>query len=252
MIFRRLPASSSFVLAAARLRALQPDPGRATRRPGHLRGRSRRTVSPARTAGRSHRARSVRPLDSGGPYGCRMVRVMECAQLVMEGRSIVGPGRQPLGPTGGGCPRAVEDAAVDCPQLPAVRVERLIGREAQVVLEVRPPVAAGYAIRRYLDLLHGDDLAGHDGCLPPLPPGTRQPSARRWHPRSSCAERPPRGGPGTIWPFPGRRFPSQLASSAAARGPGNVPDISGKIGHDHSFPPSWPAGRSVPARLHLP
>ena len=34
MIFRRLPASSSFVLAAARLRALQLDPGRATRRPG--------------------------------------------------------------------------------------------------------------------------------------------------------------------------------------------------------------------------
>ena len=33
-IFRRLPASSSFVLAAARLRALQLDPGRATRRPG--------------------------------------------------------------------------------------------------------------------------------------------------------------------------------------------------------------------------
>src|SRR5271166_3079331 len=71
MIFRRLPASSSFVLAATRLWALQLDPGRATRRPGHLRGRSRRTVSPARTAGRSHRARSVRPLDSGGPYGCR-------------------------------------------------------------------------------------------------------------------------------------------------------------------------------------
>src|SRR5437868_14713127 len=34
MIFRRLLASSSFVLAAARLRALQLDPGRATRRPG--------------------------------------------------------------------------------------------------------------------------------------------------------------------------------------------------------------------------
>ena len=78
MIFRRLPASSSFVLAAARLRAFQLDPGRATRRPGHLRGRSRRTVSPARTAGRSHRARSVRPLDSGGPYGCRVVRAHGC------------------------------------------------------------------------------------------------------------------------------------------------------------------------------
>jgi hypothetical protein len=27
---------------------------------------------------------------------CRMVRVMECAQLVMEGRSIVGSERQPV------------------------------------------------------------------------------------------------------------------------------------------------------------
>ena len=48
MISRRLPASSSFVLAAARLRALQLDPCRPTRRPGQLRGRSRRTVRPAR------------------------------------------------------------------------------------------------------------------------------------------------------------------------------------------------------------
>jgi hypothetical protein len=34
MIFRRSPASSSFVLAAARLRALQLDPGRAAAGPG--------------------------------------------------------------------------------------------------------------------------------------------------------------------------------------------------------------------------
>ena len=39
MIFRRSPASSSFVLAAARLRALQLDPGRAAAGPGQLRGR---------------------------------------------------------------------------------------------------------------------------------------------------------------------------------------------------------------------
>jgi hypothetical protein len=42
----RLPASSSFVLAAARLRALQLDPGHAARKPGQLRGRSRRTARP--------------------------------------------------------------------------------------------------------------------------------------------------------------------------------------------------------------
>jgi hypothetical protein len=48
MIFRRLPASSSFVLAAARLRALQLDPGRAAGRTGSCEEESRRTVSPAR------------------------------------------------------------------------------------------------------------------------------------------------------------------------------------------------------------
>src|SRR5690349_1838328 len=37
MIFRRLLASSSFVLAAARLRALQPDPGRAAAGPAAAR-----------------------------------------------------------------------------------------------------------------------------------------------------------------------------------------------------------------------
>src|SRR6266702_2788207 len=50
MIFRRLPASSSFVLAAARLRALQLDPGRAAAGPGSCEEGHRRTVSPARTA----------------------------------------------------------------------------------------------------------------------------------------------------------------------------------------------------------
>src|SRR5690349_20533064 len=48
MIFRRLPASSSYVLAAARQRALQPDPGRAARRPGSCEEGSRRIISPAR------------------------------------------------------------------------------------------------------------------------------------------------------------------------------------------------------------
>src|SRR6476660_3409247 len=47
MIFRRLPASSSFVLAAARLRALQLDSSAAAADPGHLRGRPRRIVKPA-------------------------------------------------------------------------------------------------------------------------------------------------------------------------------------------------------------
>ena len=50
MIFRRLPASSSFVLAAARLRALQLDPGRAARRPGQLRGRIQKNSQPSPAA----------------------------------------------------------------------------------------------------------------------------------------------------------------------------------------------------------
>jgi hypothetical protein len=43
-------------------------PGRAARRPGHLRGRIRKNSQPS-PAARSHRARFVRPLDTGGPYG---------------------------------------------------------------------------------------------------------------------------------------------------------------------------------------
>ena len=47
MIFRRLPASSSFVLAATRLRALQLDPGRAVAGPGQLRGRTQKNSQPS-------------------------------------------------------------------------------------------------------------------------------------------------------------------------------------------------------------
>ena len=71
MIFRRLPASSSFVLAAARLRALQLDPWP---RGGKDRAAARKDPEEqsAQPGGaRSHRVRSVRPLDTGGPYGCR-------------------------------------------------------------------------------------------------------------------------------------------------------------------------------------
>ena len=71
MIVRRSSASSSFVLAATRLRALQLGPlphGDVT---GQLRGRSRRTVRPARRHHASHRVRSAMPLDTNGPYGCR-------------------------------------------------------------------------------------------------------------------------------------------------------------------------------------
>ena len=70
-ISRRLPASSSFVLAAARLRALQLDPWP---RGGKTRAAARKiqkNSQPSPAAARSHRVRSVRPLDTGGPYGCR-------------------------------------------------------------------------------------------------------------------------------------------------------------------------------------
>jgi len=71
MVFRRLPESSSFVLAAARLRALQPDSwprGEKTRATAR-KDPEEQSAQPG--GARSHRARSVRPLDNGGPYGCR-------------------------------------------------------------------------------------------------------------------------------------------------------------------------------------
>src|ERR1700756_697924 len=72
MIFRRLPASSSFVLAAARLRALQLDSWpRGEKTPGQLRGRIQKNSQPQPGGAPSHRVRFVRPLDTGGPYGCR-------------------------------------------------------------------------------------------------------------------------------------------------------------------------------------
>ncbi len=49
-ISRRMPASSSFVLAAARLRALQLDPSGTARRPGHLRRRLQKNSQPSPAA----------------------------------------------------------------------------------------------------------------------------------------------------------------------------------------------------------
>ena len=72
MIFRRLPASSSFVLAAARLRALQPDPGRAARRPGHLRGRIQENSQPSPTA---------RVATGPGPYALLTLVALMGAEL---------------------------------------------------------------------------------------------------------------------------------------------------------------------------
>jgi hypothetical protein len=73
MIRRRSSASSSFVLAAARLRALQ-DTSHTTTRTRQPRGRSRRTVRPARRHHASHRVKFLCPLDTSGPHGCRNPR----------------------------------------------------------------------------------------------------------------------------------------------------------------------------------
>jgi hypothetical protein len=59
MISRRSPASSSFVLAAARLRALQLDPARAAGRPGQLRGRIQKN---------SQASPAARVVTGPGPY----------------------------------------------------------------------------------------------------------------------------------------------------------------------------------------
>jgi len=67
MIGRRLPASSSFVLAAARLRALQLDPGRTTaQKPAAAR---KPAISTTRQAAGGHQARPPRALDKTGPHG---------------------------------------------------------------------------------------------------------------------------------------------------------------------------------------
>ena len=50
MIFRRLPASSSFVLAAARLRALQLDPWPRGEKTRHLQGRIQENSQPSPAA----------------------------------------------------------------------------------------------------------------------------------------------------------------------------------------------------------
>src|SRR5439155_4070417 len=70
-ISRRLPASSSFVLAAVRLRALQRDSWPRGGKDRQLRGRIQKNSQPSPGGARSHRVRFVRPLDNGGPYGCR-------------------------------------------------------------------------------------------------------------------------------------------------------------------------------------
>ena len=66
----RSPGSSSFVLAAARLRALQLDPGpRGNRQDGSYQERGRKqSASPATT--RTTPGQIATPLDSRGPHGC--------------------------------------------------------------------------------------------------------------------------------------------------------------------------------------
>jgi hypothetical protein len=71
MIGRRLPASSSFVLAAQRLRALQLDPTCPAARQDSRRGKAHNNsqLKPSDKHA-SHRARFLRPLHKGGPHGC--------------------------------------------------------------------------------------------------------------------------------------------------------------------------------------
>ena len=88
MICRRSPASSSFVLAAARLRALQQDPlphgdvNRAAAR--RLPNNSQ--AQPGHNDAR-HRVKPLRPLDNNGPHGCRRQRVPGRAGSGVQGES---------------------------------------------------------------------------------------------------------------------------------------------------------------------
>jgi hypothetical protein len=71
IIGRRLPASSSFVLAATRLRALQLDPGPRDGTTGRDEESHNNTHPPARRP-QSHRSpgQTTAPLDSKDPHGC--------------------------------------------------------------------------------------------------------------------------------------------------------------------------------------
>src|SRR5579859_1337802 len=83
MISRRLPASSSFVLAAARLRALQLDPSRtAADRAAARKDPDEQSAQPG--GARSHRARFARPLDTSGPYGCRVSSAFDQSLLACK------------------------------------------------------------------------------------------------------------------------------------------------------------------------
>ena len=72
MIFRRLPASSSFVLAAARLRALQPDPWPRGEKTRHLRGRIQKNNQPSPAA---------RVVTGPGPYALLTLVALMGAEL---------------------------------------------------------------------------------------------------------------------------------------------------------------------------
>jgi hypothetical protein len=76
IIGRRLPASSSFVLARAKgaaLRALQLDPDRATAQTGSHEESHNHSPTQTRRRRTGHRVDPPRPLDSWGPYGCGYV-----------------------------------------------------------------------------------------------------------------------------------------------------------------------------------
>jgi len=94
-ISRRWPASSSSVLAAARLRALQPDswPRGEKTRAAARKDPEEQSAQPG--GARSHRARFVCPLDTGGPYGCRRANPI-CALSYSPGASRAPPTSSPL------------------------------------------------------------------------------------------------------------------------------------------------------------
>ncbi len=132
MIGRRLPASSSFVLARAGrrgLRALQLDPARATAQPAATR-KSHKTVPPRNPAAASggHRVRPPRPLDNRGLHGCGDVTAFltgESRRLAPKTVQRVATALRSLlrfwhlqGLTGGPLDRAVPKAANRRPGLP--------------------------------------------------------------------------------------------------------------------------------------
>ena len=183
MIRRRSPASSSFVLAAARLRALQLDPwppGEKTRA-ATRKDPEEQSAQPG--GARSHRARFVCLLDTGGPYGCRdeVRRITVCLERSRCKDGNVRAARQGIvdargvGPSGGYRSQHVVESLGQSACVPAVLLgmrllaDHRLRRADRVDLRGRSPdhLLSIVAWVRRLVLAVRERARATDGSTPP-------------------------------------------------------------------------------------